>query len=71
MTAGRPARLLHGDVQVLGALGARVPDLDERLVRELRLEREHEALRGLAGRVRHDVELDRNAFGSFAPSAGG
>ena len=38
-----------------------MPDLLERLIRELRLEREHEPLRRLAGRVRDDVELDRRS----------
>ncbi len=60
----RPAaRLLHSDVQVLDVLDAWVPDLVERLIGELRLEREHEPLRRLAGRVGDDVELDRDAVG--------
>ena len=57
-----PARLLHGDVQVVDVLDARMPDLLERLIRKLRLEREHEPLRRLARRVRDDVELDRHAL---------
>ena len=61
---GPPARLLDGDVQVLDVLDARVADLHERLVGELRLERDHEALRGLPGRVGDDVELDRLALAS-------
>ncbi len=63
MTAGPATRLLYGDVQVLDVLGARMPDLDEGLVGELRLEGEHEPLCGLAGRVRDDVELDGDAVG--------
>ena len=57
-----PSRLLDGDVQILDVLDARVPDLLERLVGELRLEREHEPLRRLSRRVRDDVELDRDAI---------
>jgi hypothetical protein len=60
------ARLLHGDVEVLDVLHACMPDLLERLVRELRLEREHEPLCGLARRVRDDVELDRDAVAVVA-----
>ena len=44
----------------------------ERLVGELRLEGQHEPLRGLAGRVRDDVELDRLAagvLGAHSPQA--
>ena len=58
----RPA--LHpvdGDVQVVLRLDARVADLDELLLRELRLERLDEARGGLARRVRDDVELDGRA----------
>ena len=40
-------------------LDARVTDLDEFLLRELRLERLDEARRSLAGGVGDDVELDR------------
>ena len=43
--------------EVLDRLDARVPDLDERLVGELRLERRHEPRRRLAGRVGDDVQL--------------
>ena len=53
-----PARLLHGDVQVLDVLDARVADLGERLIRELRLKCEDEPRGGLAGRVGDDVQLD-------------
>ena len=56
------ARLLHRDVQVVDVLDPRMPDLLERLIRELRLEREHEPLRRLARRVGDDVELDRDAL---------
>jgi hypothetical protein len=41
------AGLLHGDVEVVDVLDARMPDLLERLIGELRLEREHETLRRL------------------------
>ena len=50
---------VDGEVQVLLRLDARVPDLDELLIGELRLEREDEARGGLARRVGDDVELDR------------
>ena len=46
------------ELQVGDRLDARMPDLEELLLRELRLERLHEALRRLAGRVGDDVELD-------------
>ena len=66
----RPAAgLLHRDAQVLDVLDPRVPDLLERLVGELGLEREHEPLRGLPRRVGDDVELDRGC--ARRPSAGG
>ena len=55
---GASSRLLHGDVQILDVLGARMPYLDEGLVGELSLEREHESLSRLPGRVRDDVKLD-------------
>ena len=42
-----------------------MPDLLERLLRELRLERGNEARGGLAGRVRDDVELDDLAQGAI------
>ena len=57
------SRLLDGDVEVLDVLDARMPDLDERLIRELRLEREDEPGRGLPRRVGDDVELDGRAVG--------
>ena len=66
-----PARLLHGDVEILDVLDARMADLLERLIRELRLEREHEALRRLAGRVGDDVELDRDAVAVVSLMEGG
>ena len=56
-----PTRLLHGDVEVVDVLDARMPDLLERLIGELRLEREHETLCSLPRRIRDDVELDRDA----------
>ena len=48
--------------EILDVLDPRVPNFLERLIRELRLEREHEPLRRLARRVGDDVELDRNAL---------
>ena len=46
-----------------------MPDLLERLIRELRLERGHEPRGRLAGRVRDDVELDGLARGHHAAEA--
>ena len=46
-----------------------MPDLLERLLRELRLERRDEPRRRLAGRVRDDVELDGLAGGHHAAEA--
>ena len=57
-----PARLLDGDVEILDVLDPGVANLFERLIRELRLEREHQTLSRLARRVRDDVELDRDAI---------
>ena len=48
---------------ILDVLHARMPDLDEWLIRELRLEREDEPGRGLPRRVGDDVELDCRAVG--------
>jgi hypothetical protein len=57
---GRPAaHPVHGELEVVLRLDPRVADLDEVLLRELRLERLHQARRGLAGGVGDDVELDR------------
>ena len=47
------------ELEVVLGLDARVADLDEVLLRELRLERLDEPRRRLAGGVGHDVELDR------------
>jgi adenylate kinase family enzyme len=58
---GTSAGLLNRDQQVVDVLHARVANLLERLVRELRLERQHEPLRRLSRRVRDDVQLDGNA----------
>ena len=58
-----PPRLLDRDVQVLDVLDSGVPDLGERLVGELRLEREDEPGGGLPRRVGDDVELDGRALG--------
>jgi hypothetical protein len=67
-----PARLLDGDVEILDVLDPRVANLLERLIRELRLECEHEALSRLARRVRDDVELDRDtAFVAVVHEEGG
>ena len=58
-------------LEIVHCLDARMPDLFEQLVRELRLEREHEPRRCLSGRVGDDVELDRRRFllrgGGHAP----
>lgn len=59
---GTAARLLHRDQQIVDVLDTRVADLLERLVRELRLERQHQPLRRLSRRVRDDVQLDGNAI---------
>ena len=61
-----PARLLDGDVEILDVLDPGVANLLERLIRELRLEREHQTLCRLARRVRDDVELDRDAIAVVA-----
>ncbi len=56
---GRPT--LHAvdrQLEVVQVLHARVPDLPELLLRELRLERLHEPRRGRARGVRDDVQLD-------------
>ena len=55
-TAAHP---VHRELEVVLRLDARVADLDEVLLRELRLERLDEPRRGLAGGVGDDVELDR------------
>ena len=55
-----PAPCATDDVlEVADALDHRVPDLLERLVGELRLERVHEPGRGLARGIGDDVQLDR------------
>ena len=57
---GRPAAGgRDGQLEIVDGFDARMPDLGEHLLRELRLEREHEPRRGLARRVRDDVQLDR------------
>ena len=53
-----PAHAVDRELEIVLRLDARMPDLDELLVRELRLERLHEPRRGLAGRVGDDVQLD-------------
>ncbi len=50
---------VDGELEVVLGLDARVADLDELLLGELRLERLHEPRGGLAGGVGDDVELDR------------
>ena len=52
-------------------LDARVADLLEHLLRELRLEGEHEPRRRLARRVRDDVQLDRGVVGGHARRVSG
>ncbi len=53
-----PFHPLHRELQVGDRLDARVPDLAELLVGELRLERLHEPRRRLAGRIGDHVQLD-------------
>ena len=52
------ARSRDRELEVVDALDARMADLLERLLRKLRLEREHEPRRRLACRVGDDVQLD-------------
>ena len=59
----------YRQLEVVDRLDLRVPDLLERLVRELGLERCHEPRGRLAGRVRDDVELDDLAGGRHPPEA--
>ena len=47
-----------GALEIVHALGARVANLLELLLRKLRLERLDEPRRGLAGRVGDDVQVD-------------
>ena len=62
---GPALRAVDDEAEVVHRLDARMPDLLERLLGELRLERGDEPRGGLAGRVRDDVELDgRNAHRS-------
>ena len=49
----------HGIGEVLDALDHRMPDLLERLLGELGLERVNEARRRLPGRIGNHVQLDR------------
>src|SRR5438045_1188672 len=56
----RPAlHAVYRQMEVLLRLDARVPDLHELLIRELRLERLHQSRRGLARRVGDHVQLHR------------
>ena len=56
---GGPApHAAHGQVEVVLRLDARMADLDELLLGELRLERLHEPRGGLAGGVGDHVQLD-------------
>ena len=55
---GPALRAVDDEPEVVHGLDARVPDLLERLLGELRLERGDEARRGFPGRVRDDVQLD-------------
>src|SRR5262249_19519907 len=67
-----PLRPLDREPQVVGRLGARVADLLELLIRELRLERLHEPRRGRAGGIRDNVQLDGSLarHGRILPLAG-
>ena len=56
---GAAASAPHRELEILHRLDARVPDLLELLVRELRFERLHEPCRGLSRGVGDDVQLDR------------
>ena len=47
-------------LEIVDGFDARMPDLGEQLLRELGLEREDEAGRGLPGRIRDDVKLNRD-----------
>ena len=61
----RPSpRAGDGEREVIHRLDAWMAHLLEREIGELRLEREHEARRGLSRRVRDDVELDGGAHGA-------
>ena len=57
------AHAVDGDVQVLDRLDPWMPDLEELLVGELRLECMHKPRRGLSRRVGDDVQLDRRRLG--------
>ena len=61
-----PLRPLDRELEILDRLHARMADLLERLVGELRLERHHEPRRRLAGGVRDDVQLDRRVHAVYA-----
>ena len=56
---GPASRAPHDLREVVDALDHRMPDLLELLLRELRLERVHEAGRRLARRIGDHVQLDR------------
>ncbi len=56
---GAAAHPVDGELEVFLGLDARVADLDELLLRELRLERLDEPRRRFAGGVGDDVQLDR------------
>jgi len=56
----------HRELEIVDGLDAWVADLVEALLRELRLEREHEPRRGLPRRVRDDVELNGCRVGAHA-----
>ena len=55
---GPALRAVDDEAEVVHRLDARMADLLERLLGELRLERGDEPRGGFAGRVRDDVELD-------------
>ena len=48
------------ELEIVDGLHAGMPDLFEELIRELRLECQDEPRRRLTGRIRDDVELDRD-----------
>ena len=66
-----PSGAVHREREVVDGLDARVADLLELLLGELRLEREDEPDGGLAGRVRDHVQLDGRGHGHRVRVIGG
>ena len=60
-----PAGRCHGELQVVDRFNARMPYLREGLLGKLGFECEDEARRCLTGRVRDDVQLDRDVLRGF------